>query len=79
MSLGVTVVTSVTSERHMLQQHNDDDTRTDDLTQRDDMQVVPPPCNSVLPQKKSVRFQLPQLEQYTSSGRRVKRPQRLDL
>ena len=66
-----------TTERHTFQQDNVDD--TDDLTRRDDMQVVPPPCNSVLPQKKSVRFQLPQSEQYTSSGRRVKRPQRLDL
>ena len=66
-----------TTERHTFQQDNVDD--TDDLTRRDDMQVVPPPCNSVLPQKKSVRFQLPQPEQYTSSGRRVKRPQRLDL
>ena len=66
-----------TTERHTFQQDNVDD--RDDLTRRDDMQVVPPPCNSVLPQKKSVRFQLPQSEQYTSSGRRVKRPQRLDL
>ena len=66
-----------TTERHTFQQDNVDD--TDDLTRRDDMQVVPPPCNTVLPQKKSVRFQLPQPEQYTSSGRRVKRPQRLDL
>ena len=66
-----------TTERHTFQQDNVDD--TDDLTRRDDMQVVPPPGNSVLPQKKSVRFQLPQPEQYTSSGRRVKRPQRLDL
>ena len=66
-----------TTERHTFQQDNVDD--TDDLTRRDDMQVVPPPCNSVLPQKKSVRFQLPQSEQYTSSERRVKRPQRLDL
>ena len=66
-----------TTERHTFQQDNVDD--TDDLTRRGDMQVVPPPCNSVLPQKKSVRFQLPQSEQYTSSGRRVKRPQRLDL
>ena len=66
-----------TTERHTFQQDNVDD--TDDLTRSDDMQVVPPPCNSVLPQKKSVRFQLPQPEQYTSSGRRVKRPQRLDL
>ena len=66
-----------TTERHTFQQDNMDD--TDDLTRRDDMQVVPPPCNSVLPQKKSVRFQRPQPEQYTSSGRRVKRPQRLDL
>ena len=66
-----------TTERHTFQQDNVDD--TDDLTRRDDMQVVPPPCNSVLPQKKSVRFQLPQSEQYTSSGRPVKRPQRLDL
>ena len=52
-----------TTERHTFQQDNVDD--TDDLTRRDDMQVVPPPCNSVLPQKKSVRFQLPQPEQYT--------------
>ena len=68
-----------TTERHTFQQDNDDDTRTDDLARRDDMQVVPRPCNDPLPQKKSVRFQLPQPEQYTSSGRRVKRPQRLDL
>ena len=58
-----------TTERHTFQQDNDDDTRTDDLTRRDDMQVVPPPCNDPLPQKKSVRFQLPQPEQYTNCGR----------
>ena len=68
-----------TTERHTFQQDTDDDTRTDDVTRRDDMQVVPPPCNDPLSQTKSVRFQLPQAEQYTSSGRRVKRPQRLDL
>ena len=62
-----------TTERHTFQQDNDDDTRTDVLTRRNDMQVVPPPCNDPLPQK------LPQPEQYTSSGRRVKRSQRLDL
>ena len=48
-----------TTERHTFQQDNDDDTRTDDLTRRDDMQVVPLPCNDPLPQKKSVHFQLP--------------------
>ena len=34
-----------TIERHTFQQDNVDD--TDDLTRRNDMQVVPPPCNSV--------------------------------
>ena len=67
------------TERHTFQQDNDDDTRPDDLMRRDDIQVVPPPCNDPLPQKKSVRFQLLQPEQYATSGRRVKRPQRLNL